>query len=70
MLPDPVALCPRTPLNCPAYNSLETGAAIDELHVIFVGAAVCALLAALIAASLLRRRGAVDNSGILTVGVA
>jgi hypothetical protein len=70
MLPDPARLCPRTPLNCAAYNSLEAGAAIDELHVIFVGAAACALLAALTAASLLRRRGTVENAGILGLGIA
>ncbi len=50
MLPDPATLCPRSPLNCAAYNALETGAAIDELHVIFIGAAVCALVAAVAAA--------------------
>ncbi|MDQ2959705.1 MAG: MFS transporter, partial [Candidatus Dormibacteraeota bacterium] len=54
-LPSPSALCPTTPLSCPAYNTLETAAVVDELHVIFVGAAMCALLAALVAVALLRR---------------
>jgi MFS family permease len=70
MLPDPARLCPKSPLNCAAYNSLETGAAIDELHVIFIGAAVCALIAAATAASLLRRRGTAGAAGVLGVGVA
>ena len=64
MLPDPARLCPSTPLNCPAYNRLETGAAIDELHVIFVGAAVCAFVAALSAMLLLRRRGPAKPAGV------
>ncbi len=46
MLPNPAQLCPRSPLTCAAYNTLATGAAVDELHVIFIGAAVCALVAA------------------------
>ncbi len=70
MLPDPARLCPTSPLNCAAYNSLATGAAVDELHVIFIGAAVCALIAALTAAALLRRRGSADATGILGLGVA
>jgi MFS family permease len=54
-LPSPSTLCPTTPLSCPAYTALETGALVDELHVIFVGAAVCAVLAAVVSAALLRR---------------
>jgi MFS family permease len=70
MLPNPATLCPRTPLQCPAYNTLETGAIIDELHVIFIGAAVCALVAAVLAAALLRAH-AVDGGGSrLGMGVA
>jgi hypothetical protein len=70
VLPDPAHLCPRSPLNCAAYNSLETGAAIDELHVIFIGAAVCALIAAVTAAALLRGRGTASALGVLGAGVA
>ena len=70
MLPDPARLCPKTPLNCAAYNSLETGAAIDELHVIFVGAAVCASIAAVTAMLLLRRRGTASTASVLGMGVA
>jgi MFS family permease len=70
MLPDPGRLCPKTPLNCAAYNSLETGAAVDELHVIFIGAAVCAFIAAVTASSLLRRRGTTSSASVLGMGVA
>ncbi len=69
-LPDPARLCPAAPLNCAPYNALETGAAIDELHVIFAGAAVCALIAAVTAISLLRRRGVSGTAGVLGMGVA
>lgn len=57
MLPNPASLCPRSPLNCAAYDSLETGAIVDELHVVFTGAALCALLAAVLAVALLRGGG-------------
>jgi hypothetical protein len=57
MLPNPASLCPATPLRCPPYDRLVTGAIVDELHVIFLGAAVCALVAAIVAALLLRRAG-------------
>ncbi|HSP65151.1 MAG TPA: MFS transporter [Candidatus Deferrimicrobium sp.] len=70
MLPDPAKLCPASPLNCAAYNTLATGAAVDELHVIFMGAAVCALIAAVSAAALLRRSGPTGVAGLLGVGVA
>jgi hypothetical protein len=61
MLPDPARLCPASPLSCPAYNRLEAGAAIDELHVIFAGAAACALVGALLAIALLRGRSRADG---------
>jgi MFS family permease len=54
MLPQAITLCPNTPLHCPAYDALETGAVVDELHVIFLGAGACALLGALFAVALLR----------------
>lgn len=58
-IPSPITLCPTSPGVCPAYDHLETVAAIDELHAIFSGAAVCAAAAAVLAAALLaRRRGA------------
>jgi len=54
-LPSPSALCPKAPLNCPAYNSLIEGAVVRELDAVFLGAAVCAAVAALLAAALLGR---------------
>jgi MFS family permease len=54
MLPQAITLCPNTPLHCPAYDALETGAVVDELHVIFLGAGACALVGALVAVALLR----------------
>lgn len=62
MLPHPSALCPATPLNCPAYNTLVTGAVVDELHVIFVGAAVCSALGAALAVALLQRTAGAASS--------
>jgi MFS family permease len=70
MLPNPAVLCPRTPLNCAPYNTLETGAIVDELHVIFIGAAVCALVAAVVAMALLRAPGERAASRLLGLGVA
>jgi MFS transporter, DHA2 family, triacylglyceride efflux pump len=60
-LPPPQSLCPHSPLNCGPYNSLVQAAAIDELRTVFLGAAVCAGLAALVAAWLLGK-GAGDNA--------
>jgi hypothetical protein len=62
-VPTPQTLCPSNPVpgQCPAYDHLLTAAALDELHVIFAGAAICATAAAVVAAlsldgrSLLRR---------------
>ncbi|MHB8719389.1 MAG: MFS transporter [Candidatus Dormibacteria bacterium] len=48
-LPSPLALCPHSPLNCPALDALETAALLDEVHVIFLGAAAAALVATLVA---------------------
>jgi MFS family permease len=47
-------LCPTHPLNCPAYDQTTTGAALHELHIIFIGAAAFAALATVLAAVLLR----------------
>jgi MFS family permease len=70
MLPNPASLCPRTPLDCPAYNVLETGAVIDELHVIFIGASVCALVAAAVALALLHAPREPPAERVLGLGVA
>jgi len=55
-LPTPEALCPRSPLNCPAFETEITGAIVTELRTVFLGAGVCAAVAAVLAASLLRGR--------------
>jgi MFS family permease len=52
-LPSPQSLCPHSPLNCGPYNNLVQAAALDELRAVFLGAAVCAGVAALLATWLL-----------------
>ncbi|HEY6377550.1 MAG TPA: MFS transporter [Candidatus Dormibacteraeota bacterium] len=54
-IPSPNTLCPKTPTNCPAYDALQTAAVIDELHAIFLGAAISAGVAMVLALALLRR---------------
>ncbi len=56
--PSPSALCPTSPLNCPAYERDVTAAIVTELHTVFLGAGLCAALAAILAAVLLRGRPA------------
>lgn len=57
-IPSPQQLCPAHPVpgQCPAYDQMITAAALDELHAIFAGAAVCAAIAAILALALLQRR--------------
>jgi MFS family permease len=57
-LPAPQTLCPSSPLNCPAYQREVTGAIVTELRTVFLGAGVCAAIAAVLAALLLRGRQA------------
>jgi len=52
----PITLCPKTPASCPAYDALVKHAVVDELHAVFLGAAVCAGIASALSATLLRRR--------------
>jgi MFS family permease len=54
----PLQLCPETPTNCPVYDAAVQTAALAEVHGVFLGAAVCAALAAVAAAALLRPRNA------------
>ena len=58
-------LCPAGQLRCAAYDARVPAAVISELHVIFAGAAVCALAAALVGALLL---GAYVDSKLRFVG--
>lgn len=53
----PLAICPDSPTDCPAYEDATRAALLDELHAIFAGAGACALLAAVLAVTLLRPRG-------------
>ena len=57
-LPAPQALCPSSPLNCPAYEQGVTDAIVTELHTVFLGAGICAAAAAVLAALFLRSRPA------------
>jgi MFS family permease len=54
--PSPSALCPSAPLNCLPYERDVTAAIVTELHAVFLGAGVCAGLAAVLSAALLRGR--------------
>jgi MFS family permease len=47
--------CPGGALECPAYDAATQHALLDELHVIFVAAAVCTGLAGLLGLGMLRR---------------
>jgi MFS family permease len=62
-LPPPQSLCPHSPLNCGPYNNLVQAAAIDELRAVFLGAAVCAGVAALVATWLLGKHAG-DNAAV------
>jgi hypothetical protein len=52
----PLVLCPSSPTHCPAYDASVKAAAISEVHAVFVGAAMCAAVGALLALTLLRGR--------------
>ena len=53
----PIQLCPKNPASCPPYDHATTAALLTELHTIFVGAAICTAVAAVLALTLLRRPG-------------
>ncbi len=56
-LPAPADVC-ATGTQCPAYTALLKGAGLEQLQTVFVGAAVCAVVAGLVAVLLLRLRSA------------
>ena len=57
----PVALCPRTPADCPVYDKALDAAILAQLHTVFAGAAIAAGVAAVAALVLLHdRRGTAD----------
>jgi MFS family permease len=69
-VPPPTRLCPEHPTSCPAYVSLLREAGLTQLHTVFAGAAVCALVAAVLAVLLLRGHDAARGlSGIRTGGI-
>ncbi|MGH3413321.1 MAG: MFS transporter [Marmoricola sp.] len=51
-LPSPHQVCGATSTRCHAYTDLLQGAGIGQLHAVFVGAAVCAALAGILAVGL------------------
>jgi len=64
-IPSPLRLCPKAPNSCTAYDTLVRHAIVDELHAVFVGAAVCAGMATILSATLLRRhRGAPATAAV------
>jgi MFS family permease len=65
----PLQLCPKTPASCPAYDTLVRHAIVDELHAVFLGAAVCAGIASVLSATLLRRRPGVATHTAVALAV-
>ncbi|MDQ4084579.1 MAG: MFS transporter [Actinomycetota bacterium] len=69
-IPPPTRLCPDNPTDCGRYVDLLRDAGLTQLHTVFAGAAVCALLAAVLAVLLLRGHEASRGlSGIRTGGI-
>jgi MFS transporter, DHA2 family, triacylglyceride efflux pump len=66
-LPPPMQVCGRGSSRCDAFDTLLRQAGIAQEHTVFAGAAVCALVAAVLALALLR--GAQTRSADLTVGL-
>jgi ABC-type amino acid transport system permease subunit len=64
-IPPPDRLCPRRPTDCAQYVTLLREAGLTQLHTVFAGAAVCALVAAALALVLLRSS---DTSGTASGG--
>ena len=69
-IPPPTRLCPEHPATCRPYISLLREAGLTQLHTVFAGAAVCALVAAVLGVVLLRGHDAARGlSGIRTGGI-
>jgi MFS family permease len=60
-IPPATELCDGQAALCQAYRDAVRDAGITQLHAVFVGAAVCALVAAALALALLGSRRAVDS---------
>ncbi|MDQ4007124.1 MAG: MFS transporter [Actinomycetota bacterium] len=55
-IPPPTRLCPDDPSSCDPYVALLRDAGLTQLHTVFVGAAVCAVVAAVLGVLLLHLR--------------
>ncbi len=53
-IPPVQELCPETPTDCPEYGDRLLDAGLAQLDAVFVGAALCAVVAAVLALALLR----------------
>ncbi|MGJ9412526.1 MFS transporter [Aeromicrobium sp. CF4.19] len=60
-IPPAAELCGGASAACPAYRDAVREAGITQLHTVFVGAAVCAVVAAVLALLLLRETGRVPS---------
>ena len=60
----PTVLCPQTPTSCPPYDDAVREAIVAQLQATFTGAAVCAAVAAVAAATLLRRSAGRPAAGV------
>jgi len=69
-IPPPTRLCPEHPTSCQPYISMLREAGLTQLHTVFAGAAVCALVAGVLGMLLLRGPdAALGLSGIRTGGI-
>jgi ABC-type amino acid transport system permease subunit len=59
-VPPPDVLCPAGDPQCPAYLDALQAAGLAQIHAIFVGAAICAVIAAAFALMLYRRVPSAD----------
>lgn len=65
-IPSPHEICGGTSTRCTAYTDLLRDAGIAQLHVVFIGAACCAVIAAVVALAGFGRGTATENPGILS----
>jgi MFS family permease len=67
-IPSPERLCPARPTDCEEYVGLLREAGLSELHTVFAGAAVCAVVAGVLALVLLRDPRSAARSVARTAG--
>jgi hypothetical protein len=63
-IPTTEELCPDTPTDCEVYDDRLREAALAQLEAVFIGAALCAVLAAVAAATTLPRRSVSSGPAI------